>query len=46
MVLELNNCEGKDDREEKSSIRRGLQHSHLQTAGSLQVTLNHYPIFG
>ena len=22
MVIELNNCEGKDDREEKSSIRR------------------------
>ena len=38
MVIELNNYEGNDDREEKSSIKRGTDgHSHLQTAGSLQV---------
>ena len=40
MVIELNNYEGTDDSledEEESSEGVGLQHSHLQTAGSLQV---------
>jgi len=34
MVIELNNYEGNDDREEKSSIKRGRA---FNTAGSLQV---------
>lgn len=40
MVIELNKYEGTDDGledEEESSEGGGLQHSHLQTAGSLQV---------